>query len=96
MTRHPELFNRATLSSNCSKSTQGTKEVTEKWIRQLDDLYNEGYLNNPAGLWNLHESGFFLGVNRSGRMDSRKLTSYCAEELFPAMTTEKVSAGLID
>ena len=59
--RHPVVSKRITHAKNRTKMKDWTPEIAEKWIKILQELADGGRLDDPAGLWNLDESGFFLG-----------------------------------
>ncbi|OQV16561.1 hypothetical protein BV898_09236 [Hypsibius exemplaris] len=71
--RHPTVAGRISQAENRKKARQWTDELCLRYIAIIARLKTDGYMNNPAGLWNLDESGFALG-GRFSKVYARKGT----------------------
>ncbi|XP_055351928.1 uncharacterized protein LOC129598178 [Paramacrobiotus metropolitanus] len=56
--RYPDLSRRITHGVNRKKAREWTAENCEGWVTLLSELHIEGWLDDPAAIWNLDESGF--------------------------------------
>ncbi|GAU91583.1 hypothetical protein RvY_03810 [Ramazzottius varieornatus] len=58
--RNREVSLRMLSALSFKKCPEWTAARCEEWISLLQNLSDEGFLDNPSGIWNLDESGFRL------------------------------------
>ncbi|GAV03708.1 hypothetical protein RvY_14097 [Ramazzottius varieornatus] len=58
--RNREVSLRILSALSFKKSREWTAARCQEWISLLQNLSDEGFLDNPSGIWNLDESGFRL------------------------------------
>ncbi|OWA51173.1 hypothetical protein BV898_15666 [Hypsibius exemplaris] len=60
--RHPEVSERGTQAQNIKKLKEWAAYGAEQYIALLSSLHEEGYLDNPDGVFNYDESAFKLAI----------------------------------
>lgn len=63
--RHPRISERVTEAKNIKKIKEWTNDTAKEYIKLLQSLMDDGYLNDPAGIFNYDESPFKLAVLNS-------------------------------
>jgi hypothetical protein len=69
--RHPIVSERITQAVNVKKLKEWSMENADQYISLLQTLKDDGYLEDPAGIWNFDESGFKLAVLISKTLTKR-------------------------